>query len=150
MKPSYVKLSYDHYTFSLRERIQYSVFSLILCFLVNDLCYRNVISFFLLLPFCFLYLPFKRKQLLYEKRKRLYHQFRDALNSIDAAVSAGYSLENAVSEAKKDLMRIYGTSSEMVLELSYMESQMLLSVPVEKLFYELGKKSQVEDIRNFF
>lgn len=37
----------------------------------------------------------------------------------------------------------------MVLELSYMESQMLLSVPVEKLFYELGKKSQVEDIRNF-
>ena len=46
-------------------------------------------------------------------------------------------------------MRIYGTSSEMVLELSYMESQMLLSVPVEKLFYELGKKSQVEDIRNF-
>lgn len=28
----------------------------------------------------------------------------------------------------------------MVLELSYMESQMLLSVPVEKLFYELGKK----------
>ena len=26
MKPSYVKLSYDHYTFSLRERIQYSVF----------------------------------------------------------------------------------------------------------------------------
>ena len=143
MKPSYVKLSYDHYTFSLRERIQYSVFSLILCFLVNDLCYRNVISFFLLLPFCFLYLPFKRKQLLYEKRKRLYHQFRDALNSIDAAVSAGYSLENAVSEAKKDLMRIYGTSSEMVLELSYMESQMLLSVPVEKLFYELGKKSHV-------
>lgn len=65
------------------------------------------------------------------------------------AVSARYSLENAVSEAKKDLMRIYGTSSEMVLELSYMESQMLLSVPVEKLFYELGKKSQVEDIRNF-
>ena len=122
MKPSYVKLSYDHYTFSLRERIQYSVFSLILCFLVNDLCYRNVISFFLLLPFCFLYLPFKKKQLLYEKRKRLY---------------------------QKDLMRIYGTSSEMVLELSYMESQMLLSVPVEKLFYELGKKSQVEDIRNF-
>ena len=58
MKPSYVKLSYDHYTFSLRERIQYSVFSLILCFLVNDLCYRNVISFFLLLPFCFLCLPF--------------------------------------------------------------------------------------------
>ena len=51
MKPSYVKLSYDHYTFSLRERIQYSVFSLILCFLVNDLCYRNVISFFLFCPF---------------------------------------------------------------------------------------------------
>ena len=102
-----------------------------------------MISFFLLLPFCFLYLPFKKKQLLYEKRKRLYHQFRDALNSIDAAVSAGYSLENAVSEAKKDLMRIYGTSSEMVLELSYMESQMLLSVPVEKLFYELGKKAGV-------
>ena len=45
MKPSYVKLSYDHYTFSLRERIQYSVFSLILCFLVNDLCENVIIMY---------------------------------------------------------------------------------------------------------
>ena len=144
-----MRLSYNRYSFSLREWVQYVATSLLLCFLVNDLCYRSLISFFLLLPFCFLYLPFKRKQLLYEKRKRLYHQFRDALNSINAAVSAGYSLENAVSEARKDLTRIYGITSEMVLELSYMETQMRLSVPVEKLFYELGQKSQVEDIRNF-
>lgn len=144
-----MRLSYNSYSFSLREWIQYSVTCLLLCFLVNDLCYRSLISFFLLLPFCFLYLPFKKKQLLAERRKRLYHQFRDALNSINAAVSAGYSLENAVSEARKDLTRIYGTTSEMVLELSYMEAQMRLSVPVEKLFYELGQKSHVEDIRNF-
>ena len=82
-------------------------------------------------------------------RRRLHHQFRDALNALGAGISAGYSLENAVLEAGKDMNRIYGPDREISREMAYMAAQMRVSVPVEKLFYDLGSRSQVEDIRSF-
>lgn len=37
----------------------------------------------------------------------------------------------------------------MVRELKYMQKQMQLSIPVEKLFGELGERCGIEDIKNF-
>ena len=141
--------SYSNYTFTPFEWIRYLAESILLCVVINELCYRSLITFFFLLPLPFWYLSMRRHQLLVRKRQRLHHQFCDALNAINTAVCAGYSLENAVLEARKDLDRIYGPDGEMTRELTYMAAQMRLSVPVEKLFYDLGCKSQVEDIRNF-
>ena len=45
--------------------------------------------------------------------------------------------------------RIYGPDREISRELAYMAAQMRVSVPVEKLFYDLGHRSRVEDIRSF-
>ncbi|MGN0399206.1 MAG: type II secretion system F family protein [Blautia sp.] len=141
--------SYSKYRFTPLEWIRYIAESILLCAVINDLCYRSFITFFFLLPLPFWYISMRRRQLLLQRKQRLHHQFRDTLNAINTAVSAGYSLENAVLEARKDLNRIYGPDSEMSQELAYMAAQMRLSVPVEKLFYDLGCKSQVEDIRNF-
>lgn len=71
------------------------------------------------------------------------------MSAIQAGISSGYSLENAVKEAKKDLERIHGKQSEMAREFSFMETQFGHSVSVESLLYDLGSRSQVEDIMNF-
>ena len=39
--------------------------------------------------------------------------------------------------------------SDILDEFRYIESQLRLSVPVEELFLDLGKRSGVEDIENF-
>lgn len=83
------------------------------------------------------------------RRRRLHHQFRDVLNALGAGIAAGYSLENAVLEAGKDMNRIHGPDREISREMAYMAAQMRVSVPVEKLFYDLGSRSHVEDIRSF-
>ena len=64
-------------------------------------------------------------------------------------ISAGYSLDNAVRETRKDLERIYGKTAEMTMEFSYMEIQLKHSIPLEELLYDFGMRSRVEDILNF-
>lgn len=67
---------------------------------------------------------------------------------MNVAVQAGYSAENAVRATVKDLARLY-EKSDILDEFRYIESQLRLSVPVEELFLDLGKRSGVEDIENF-
>ena len=75
--------------------------------------------------------------------------FRDALNSMSVAVQAGYSVENAVSACVRDLEQLYEKNADIVREFRYIENQQKVSVPVEDLFLDLGKRCRVEDIENF-
>ena len=63
--------------------------------------------------------------------------------------TAVYSAENAVRASVKDLGRLYEKGSDILEEFRYIESQLRLSVPVEELFLDFGKRSGVEDIENF-
>ena len=68
---------------------------------------------------------------------------------MSVAVQAGYSVENAVSACTRDLQQLYGKKEDIVEEFSYIEAQQKISVPVEELFLDLGKRCKVEDIENF-
>lgn len=144
-----MKKDYEYYRFTILEWARYLGESVLICVVINALCYQNLFTFLFLLPVPFWYIRQKKRQLLRKRRQCLHYQFKDALNAINAGISAGLSLENAVMEAGKDLNRIYGAEKEMPGEFAYMTAQMRVSVPVEKLFYDLGNRSQVEDIRNF-
>lgn len=50
-------------------------------------------------------------------KRRLQNQFKDALNAIQVGIASGYSLENTVREARKDLERIYSKEAEMTQNL---------------------------------
>lgn len=98
----------------------------------------KALSHFVYAPHSFLVYQAEKRQLLMLRRRRLHHQFRDVLNALGAGIAAGYSLENAVLEAGKDMNRIHGPDREISREMAYMAAQMRVSVPVEKLFYDLG------------
>ena len=79
----------------------------------------------------------------------LNYHFREILSSLRTALSAGYSLENGLLEALKDIKKLYGPEDEAVREMERIGVQIRLQIPVGELFAELGRRSQVEDIRNF-
>lgn len=54
-----------------------------------------------------------------------------------------------VTECRREMERLFGNGDDLVRELRYMESQMQVGVPVEQLFWNLGQRSGVEEIRNF-
>ncbi len=66
-----------------------------------------------------------------------------------ASLSAGYSIENAVREAWKELRRIYTEESFIIREFQLLVNQSEMNRSMEQLFMDLGKRSGVEDIQSF-
>ena len=140
---------YEKYQYSVKEIIRYVSECVILCLVVDYLFYKNIWMLLLAVPLPVLYLKWKKKQLIRERKRRLNYQFRDALNSMSVAVQAGYSVENAVSACVRDLEQLYEKNADIAREFRYIENQQKVSVPVEDLFLDLGKRCRVEDIENF-
>lgn len=144
-----MKQNYDEYHFTKKEILKYISQSVLLCMLLDYLFYQNKWLLLLTIPISVFYMKMIRKRLIKERRKKLNYQFKDALNALSVAVSAGYSVENAVSACARDLERLYAKGTDILEEFHYIESQRNLSVPVEELFLDFGERSQVEDIENF-
>ena len=95
------------------------------------------------------YIRWKKKEKIDKRKKRIAYHFQDVLHGLQTAVRAGYAMERAVTECRKELEQIYGTEDELVKELVYMERQMKVGVGVDQLFLDLGLRTGVEDILNF-
>lgn len=144
-----MKIDYEHYRFSRVEWGRYLLEGLGLTVVINYLCYQSLWAFVLLLPIPVIYLRWKKKMLIKKRRELLGQQFKDAVHALSVALKAGYAMENALGECLKDLKNIYQADAPVVQEFLYMQSQMMVSVPVEQLFIELGNRCRIEDVQNF-
>ena len=149
VSPKERTIDYNVSDVSLLEKIRTLGEGILLAAALNYLFYESLPACIPLLPVPFLYARMREKKAAADRRQRLNRYFKDALTSLSVSVQAGYSLENAVSGARRDLERMYPAQEEICREFRYMESQLRLSVPVEELFLDLGSRSGVEDIRNF-
>ena len=140
---------YSQYSFSMKERILYLLQGGLLAAGLDLLFYKSLWILPLLTPIPLLYLRWQKRRLIRERKRQLNYQFKDALNSMSVAVQAGYSVENAVSACVRDLRQLYDKGSDILEEFQYMESQQHVSIPIEELFLDLGRRSGVEDIENF-
>ena len=141
--------SYDRYVFSTKEKIRYPLFYTCLFGLLDYLFYRRALLMVLAVPFVLFMMKRQRQELLEARKKRIGEEFRDALVAMNVAVQAGYSIENAVGAAARDLKQLYPKGADIVEEFAYMEHQLYLSVPAEELFLDFALRTEVEDIRNF-
>lgn len=97
----------------------------------------------------FFYLQYRRNILAERKRWALMVEFKDAMDSMVSALVAGYSMENAVSEAYHDLLLLYGQETPMLQELGYIRRKLALHQPLDTLLLDLGRRSGVEDMVTF-
>lgn len=66
-----------------------------------------------------------------------------------ASLQVGYSVENAIREAKKDLGIAYREDTAIQWEFSYMVQQVYLQVPTERIMEDLAKRVDQDDVWNF-
>ena len=97
------------------------------------------------------YLRYRRLQLKWEEERRwqLNLEFKEGLQGIAAALNAGYSVENAIEESRRDLKVLYGQESLLCWEFQIMLEQLRMNRPVEQVMDELADRSKVEDIKSF-
>ena len=76
-------------------------------------------------------------------------QFKEAIQSLSAALNVGYSVENALREVMKDLKGIYKKDARILRELTYMTRQLQMNVTSESVFEALAARTGDEDVLTF-
>ena len=141
--------SYERYTLSLREYLRLLFRALLITGLFTFVFYRNLLFFLFLLPLAFLFPFTQRKALAAARRRKLLLAFREALSLLASSLSAGYSLENALRESLGELSVLYGNTSLIVREFSYLLRQIGMNIPPEQAVDDFAKRSGLDDIKTF-
>jgi tight adherence protein B len=142
-------MEYNRYHFGGKEKLRYLLQGVIILILIGYLFYQHLFGILLLSPLLYFYMKGKKESLLQNRKWMLNQQFRDGILALSAALEAGYSVENAMEEARKGLHNIYQEDAMIMQELTYMTNQIRMNVTVEKVLQEFALRSQVEDILSF-
>lgn len=119
-------------------------------FAIGMLFYENVVLSAIFSLAGFSYIPIRKRELLRKKKEALSLQFKDMLYFLSVSLSVGKSFETALIETQKSMAVIYPDNScDIMLEIEIMNQRVLMNEPVEKAFYDLALRSEIEDIKNF-
>lgn len=149
MSKSYRLPDYAEYRFSLKEGAIAVWEGMFLVAVIGYFFYRSWLACIFLFPVFVLFLREKKKDLAKKQRQELGLQFKDLVLALSANVKAGYSIENAMREACRDMELLYGTESLVCLEARHILRGLDNNVILEKLLYDLGVRSRVPDIMQF-
>ena len=142
--------NYDEYMMSLKEKIFYALAAAVFLFAIGFVFYRSVVLSLFLTPFSLMYLKIKRKQIIKDRKTTMLLQFKDALYVISSSLSAGKSIENAFSDALKDLKILYFQKEVLIIiELQYILAKLEMNQTVEEILGDFAKRTNIEDIKEF-
>ena len=126
-------MDYRTWRFSRKERLRYGLEALAVTGILAFCFYNSPWALAVFPLTAFWYFREKGEQLAEERRKELKLQFRDAVQGMAAALAAGYSAENAIREAGRDLRLVYPESADMVQELAAMQRKLDANQTVEEV-----------------
>lgn len=142
-------MDYEVYHMSKGEKVKTWAMACIIVWLIAYLFYRNLIIVLLFSPAAFVVVKFQKKWLKEKRYWELNLQFKEGLQSISAALNAGYSIENAIYEATNDLLLLYDEDAYIIKEFQYMLYQLQVNKTVEEIFLDFAERAHLEDISNF-
>lgn len=140
---------YGSYYYTKKENLLYIAYSLCIISFFAYFFYRSPWALLPLSPIgmgIYLYLQKEKGE---KRRQRLELEFKDCILSVSANLRAGYSVENAFVECRKDMLTLYGDGGLMQKELSRIQKSLSNNVPLEGLLEELGERSCCDSIKEF-
>lgn len=143
------KKQYNVYDFTWRDWME---FGLKIFFKGMAICYLFYDSYkacLLLVPFAVMDYKKLKKVKMEKAKKRLILEFKALMEALAASLRAGYALEKAFADAKKDLELIYDKKAVIFEELNSILSGLGMNMELEILLKDFGERSGIDDIRNF-
>lgn len=137
------------YKLPISKLFIYGLEGIVIISVLGYFFYRSMLITLLLMPLDILFIKKKSKDLQEQRRLELQIQFKETLVSVSGSVRAGYSLENAFLESEKDMLMFYGKKSAIADELSTVRLGLKNSVPLVSLIADIGKRSGIQDIKDF-
>ena len=133
----------------MKEYLQYGLIYLLLDACVSYLFFYSITAFLIFLPGILWFLKEKKKEKTKKREQELRVQFLDGIQLMAAALQAGYSPENALHEARKELNKVYTPDAYIIQEFQQMEVQIGMSRNLELLLLDFGRRSGIDDIQSF-
>ena len=145
---------YHYYFFQGSEKIRYCMISAILIIFLAWFFYRSLFVSLFFIPFGIsFYIGFQSDKCK-KRQSELEIQFKDFLLYLSANLRAGFSVENAFIECRKDIRNLQGArglgnKNYMSHELQKIEKGISLNIPLQDLLQEFGERSGIEHIKEF-
>lgn len=121
----------------------------IIIFAVSYLFYDTWICAILFSPYLIRYISSWEKQTMKKRQQTFRLQFKEAIQYLSAGLNVGYSVENALREACKELKGMYRKDEMVLREFTYMIRQLHLNMTVESVLQEFATRSGDEDVQMF-
>lgn len=148
-KAAGLRRDYSVYHLSAGEWIKYGLLYVSLDACISYLFFSSMLSFLLLLPGAAFFLKEIKKTLKKKRDQEIKHQFMDGMQMVTASLQAGYSIENSLREALKELARVYEPDSFIIREFRLMEVQIGMNRSIEELFADFARRCAIDDIQSF-
>lgn len=144
-----MEIDYRRYRFTWRDWVEYLIKMTVKGCIIGYLFYDSLKMCIICIPFFVMdYKSMKGEKLKAQKRE-LTMQFKSMMEALVTSLTAGYSLERAFTDAKRDMSLVYQDDAIIFHELDEIINGLNVNLSVEKLLKDFGERSGVEDIENF-
>lgn len=137
---------YKVYVLSSKEKSIVISAYIVIALIVSELFYRSVIPVVLFAGFVPLILKVAAKVQCERRKTKLKMQFSDGMSAYAAAIRAGYSPENAIGEARSEIMRMYGEEAILQKEFLIIKRKLSYGINIEVALKDLAARSGIKEI----
>lgn len=122
---------------------------LLMSMLMTVLFYNSAFVAFIFIPLNICMVRSCRKLREIKRKKETRSQFASAIESIAGSMAAGYSIENAMAEAYKDMLAMYGRKSIIAKDLYGILNKISINKNIEQIFREYSNEKDILEITYF-
>lgn len=140
---------YRKYSFTKRDWLEFVIVLLTKGIVISYLFYDSYQALFFTIPFALMDYRKQKDKKLQQQKRTLTLQFKSMIESLVTSLNAGYSLEHAFEDAKKDLKLVYTGEAHIFEELDIVLSGLRMNIPLGRLLNDFGERSGIDDIQNF-
>ena len=113
------------------------------------LFYESFLPAFFLFPVWIIYMKAWAEDKAMQKEQQFRSQFRDSIQAMAAALKAGYSVENAIRETKRDILPMYGKDTRIIKEYDRMVVRLNMNCTAAQVLEEFSERVRQEDVGDF-
>lgn len=142
----------DYRTYSMSRLELFKCYVTANCVLVAAgwVFFRDTYICVALCSLSFIYPVLKKKDIIKKRKENMCQQFREALQSVAASLSAGRSIEIAFKMAVEDLKIIYPSgNADIIKEFELINRKVEMNESLKSALMDFAERSDIEDIRNF-
>lgn len=111
--------------------------------------YRSILACVPLAIVGVFYFRMQQQKALEKCRETLTLQFKECILSVAASLRAGYAIENAFMESRKDMELLYGKNSLIYQELEQIRRGLVINITLEEQLFLLAERGAGEEIGQF-